>query len=197
MGPRKGSPLSLIVRGFLANKPRKINGSKKYPMDRITPQSCTRCLPPITMPGLYFSLVPATHTPNQINKNIIVIVYYTSLNNTHITIFPSMGNKGYNYGGNMKILPVSLISTTQSSESFSNKRRRETSWGRRPGKVSSARISSIRTGLAERVANKSLCLRFWLPFSFLYVVFPISLLLSLLPTFLKRTTRKHYIVSQS
>lgn len=153
------SPLSLIVRGFLANKPRKINGSKKYPMDRLTPQSCTRCLPPITMPGLYFSLVPATHIPNQTNKNISIPV----------------GSKGYNYGGNIKKLPVSLISTTQSSETISNKRRRETSWGRRPGRVSSARISSIRTGLAESVASKSLCLRFWLPCSLLYVVFPISL----------------------
>lgn len=32
-------PLSLIDRGFLANKASTTSGSKKYPMDRLRPQS--------------------------------------------------------------------------------------------------------------------------------------------------------------
>lgn len=79
----------------------------------------------------------------------------------------------------VKNLPVSLISTTQSSETFSNNWSRETSCWCRPGSESSARISSIKTGLDESVASKSLCLRFRLPFSLLYVVFPILFSLSI------------------
>lgn len=67
----------------------------------------------------------------------------------------------------VKVVPVSLISTEQSSQTFSSKRMKETSWGRRPGHVSSACMSSIWTGVDESRANTRRCLRFWLPFSFL------------------------------
>ena len=43
----------------------------------------------------------------------------------------------------------------------------------RPGSVYSAQMSSIRRGVDERVARTSLCLRFKLPFIFLYGSFPI------------------------
>lgn len=80
---------------------------------------------------------------------------------------------------NQLAIPVSLISTTQSSHNFSSKRRNETSCGRSPGHVSSARMSSTIIGVDDSVANSSRCLRLWLPCSLLYVVFPISRSLSL------------------
>jgi len=73
----------------------------------------------------------------------------------------------------LKKIPVSLISTWQSSQTVSKRRRSEISWLRRPGQVSSARMSSMRMGVEERVARRRRCRKLWLPSNLLYAVFPI------------------------
>jgi hypothetical protein len=59
-------------------------------------------------------------------------------------------------------VPVSLISTSLWSEILSRRRRRETSWSRRPG-VPSARMSTMVTGVEVSVASTSRCRKCRLP----------------------------------
>ena len=66
----------------------------------------------------------------------------------------------------------------------------------RPGSVYSAQMSSIRRGVDERVARTSLCLRFKLPFIFLYGSFPILGLSSSLSLSLSGSSSGSALLSQ-
>mmetsp|Transcript_12648 Transcript_12648/g.32516 ORF Transcript_12648/g.32516 Transcript_12648/m.32516 type:complete len:255 (-) Transcript_12648:100-864(-) len=58
--PSLVSPLSVMDSGFLPNSDSKTSGSRKYPMPRLVPQSCSTRAPLITIPGLYLSRVPVS-----------------------------------------------------------------------------------------------------------------------------------------
>ena len=51
-------PVRVKSSGFFANKQRHNTTSKKYPIPLELPQSCDIRRPPVTSPGLYFTLVP-------------------------------------------------------------------------------------------------------------------------------------------
>ena len=53
-------PCRVRSTGFLAKRQTGMTTSRKYPMARAVPQSCEMRLPPVTMPGLYLSVVPVS-----------------------------------------------------------------------------------------------------------------------------------------
>ena len=53
-------PVRVRSTGFFAKRQIGITTSRKYPIARAVPQSCEMRLPPVTMPGLYLSVVPVS-----------------------------------------------------------------------------------------------------------------------------------------
>ena len=113
-------------------------------MLRDVPHSCSRPLPPTTMPGRYRRLVPVYNRVNGAVQKMPCGLYAVHATLPASRVLP-------------RSAPVSLISTTQPSVIFSNSRSRHASKSRRPGAWSCPRMLSMRMGRPDSVEHTRRC----------------------------------------